>query len=46
MEIVESLPLFKGIFMGTGSQGEGEGNISERRESKELRGQTRKASLL
>lgn len=46
VEIVESLQLFKGIFMGMSSQGEGEGNINERRESKELRGQTWKASLL
>lgn len=38
VETVKSLQLFEGIFMGMSNQGEGEGNINERRESKELRG--------
>lgn len=33
VETVKSLQLFKGIFMGMSSQGEGAGNINERRES-------------
>lgn len=43
-ETVKSLQLFEGIFMGMSSQGEGEGNINERRESKELRGRHGKHS--